>query len=143
VLRIRSLVGAAGLAVGVSLAGCGFIGAGHVSHTKPDGFILHGYVRVAGSVAHGAGTCTSPAGAADVRPGAPVLVSDPAGKALANGTLSPGTLDPGGNCNFPFEIRAVPGGPGTYVITVGGRPPASFPATELRQNKPAVIEVRR
>jgi hypothetical protein len=83
--------------------------------------------------------CEAPAALADVQSGAAVRVSDPAGKTLADGSLGPGVAD-AGSCNFPFEIRAVPGGPSTYVITVGARPPTEFPSKDLREDKPAVIE---
>jgi hypothetical protein len=124
---------------GCGLVGCGFIGAGQASHTKPNGFILRGYVQVSGAVAGTAGSCTAPPSLPDLQPGALVRVSDPGGKALAEGQLGAGVLDSAGNCNFPFELRAVPGGPATYVLTVDGRPPVSFPAKDLREDKLAVI----
>ena len=43
------------------------------------------------------------------------------------------------SCNFPFEIRAVPGGVATYSIAVGTQQPHDFPAADLREDKPAVI----
>jgi hypothetical protein len=124
------------------LGGCGFVAAGRVSHSKPNGFTLRGYVHVRGGLAVPGGGCTSPETRADIQPGAAVRVSDPAGKALASGALGQGVLTDAGYCNFPFEIPAVPGGPGTYVITVGARPPSDFPAKDLREDKPAVIDVQ-
>jgi hypothetical protein len=122
------------------LAGCGFVGAGNVSHTKPDGFVLRGYVRVTTPVSGGGtGGCRAPVSLADIAPGAPVRVSDPGGKGLASGELGSGVSDPAGNCNFPFEIRAVPGGQTSYVIAVGQQVPVRFPARDLREDKPAVI----
>jgi hypothetical protein len=121
------------------LGGCGFVGAGSASHTKPNGFILRGYVQVAGGQPTGGSTCAAPASLPDIRLGAPVRVSDPGGRALAEGQLGAGVLDAAGHCNFPFEMRAVPGGPASYVVTVGSQRPATFPAKDLREDKPAVI----
>ncbi len=123
------------------LGGCGFVRAGNASHTKPNGFVLRGYVQVNGGVAAAGGGCTAPASAADITAGTAVRVADPAGTQLAEGHLGAGVLDSAGHCNFPFELRAVPGGPASYVVTVDGRPPRSFPAKELRADQPAVISV--
>jgi hypothetical protein len=88
--------------------------------------------------------CQAPPGASDVRANTPVQVSSPDGRSLASGRLGAGVLqlDSGtAHCNFPFEIRAVPGGQAVYVVRVGTRAPVSFPARELREDRPAVIEV--
>jgi hypothetical protein len=135
--------------VAAMLGGCGFIAAGNRSHTKPNGFVLHGYVSVVGAVAGPAGgACTAPPTVPDIVAGGPVRVADTTGAAVATGTLGAGveadpSAGPGGyRCNFPFEIRNVAGTLSTYVIVVGLRPAASFDGTDLRANKPAVIEVR-
>jgi hypothetical protein len=119
------------------MGGCGFVGAGSASHSKPNGFILRGYVQVSGGVAGRGGGCTTTA----ITAGAPVRVSDPAGKQLAEGQLGAGVLDSAGHCNFPFELRAVPGGPASYVVAVDGQPAQTFPAKDLREDKPAIITV--
>jgi hypothetical protein len=134
---------AAALAVA---SGCGFVHAGRTSHTKPDGFVLRGYVTVAGAVSTGpvGSACQSPPEAADIRADTPVRVSSPDGRALAGGQLGAGVLAMQSEtyrCNFPFEIRAVPGDSDPYVITVGSRPPQTFAARELREDKPAVIVI--
>ena len=70
-----------------------------------------------------------------------------AGAALAIGALGSGVLaqDTASadayRCNFPFELRNVPGDRSEYVIVAGTRPAASFGGTDLRANKPAVIPV--
>jgi hypothetical protein len=131
----------------LTLSACGFVGSGTGPNNKPDAFLMHGYVSVAIGDGTGAapGTpCTTPAATADIRAGGPVRVADPEGHTLGAGQLGAGvsTVDGGKlRCNFPFEIRAVPGGVEQYVIGVGDRPPVSFPARELRENKPAVITV--
>jgi hypothetical protein len=141
-----------GTAVGTALSGCGWLRAGNVSHTKPSGFVLRGYVTVAGAPS---GTAGSPCQMQSLGVAAndPVLVTDPPGRTLATGVLGAGVLapdspggpgGPGGNvyrCNFPFEIPGVAGGHNSYEISIAGRPAVSFPATELRQDKPAVITV--
>jgi hypothetical protein len=135
---------AVGVAILATVSGCGFVHAGRTSHTKPDGFVLRGYVTVAGAVAAGpvGSACQSPPAAADIRANAPVRVASPDGRALASGQLGAGVLAMQSEtyrCNFPFEIRAVPGGPSSYVITVGSRPPQAFAAMDLREDRPAVI----
>jgi hypothetical protein len=125
--------------------GCGFVGASGVSHTKPNGFVLRGYVTTpvpAGDTRADGAACAAPTSLPDIVAGAPVKVLDPAGTVIGLGTLTPGVIaHPSGAtaCDFAFEIRAVPGGVATYSIAVGTESPRQFPATELRQDKPAVI----
>jgi hypothetical protein len=147
---------------GSGIAGCGFVGSGERGSSKPDAFTLHGYVSVgvaapatdvappASAVATGGapsavatgGACEAPAAANDVHAGGPVRVADPAGHTLAAGELSPGVRDAtSARCNFGFQVSGVPGGVDSYVIGVGNRPAASFPAQDLRSGKPAVIVV--
>jgi hypothetical protein len=128
---------------GAAMSGCGWLRAGNVSHTKPSGFVLRGYVTVAVPTAGQVGSsCQAPTSA--VVADDTVRVADPPDRSLATGTLGQGVLARDGGayrCNFPFEIPAVPGGHTSYEITAGGLAPVSFPAAELRQDKPAVITV--
>ena len=146
------------LVAGFALSGCGFLTSGQRGSNKPDGFVLRGYVSVglrgSGKAASGSpaavprssGTpaasapCTAPPEANDVQAGGAVRVADPAGHTLAAGTLQAG-VEEGGRCNFAFQIRAVPGGVDRYVIGVGNRATTTFPAHDLRSDKPAVILV--
>jgi hypothetical protein len=125
------------------LSGCGWLRAGGASHNKPSGFVLRGYVSVAGAPAGQPGEpCQAPT--AGIAANAPVRVSDPPDHPLATGALGAGVLAADGSayrCNFPFELPGVPGGHNTYEISVDNRQPVSFPAGELRQDKPAVITV--
>jgi hypothetical protein len=128
-----------------ALAGCGFIASGNGSPTKPDAFLLRGYVSVgaAPTAASGSG-CEAPALAPDIHAGGPVRVADAAGHTLAAGQLAGGVLGVSAGvprCNFPFEIPGVPGGVDRYVIGVGDRPSVTFTARDLRENKPAVITI--
>ena len=127
----------------LALGGCGWLAAGSASHSKPDGFILRGYVAVGGAAAGSVGTpCQAPK--AGVAPADEVRVTDPPDKLLGTGALGTGVLAAEGDgyrCNFPFEIGAVPGGHTMYSISVGGRPPVAFPAADLRSDKPAVIPI--
>jgi hypothetical protein len=147
VRRIRPLATALLVAALVVPGGCGFIRASNVSHTKPNGFVLRGHVAVplpAGDArASGAG-CAAPASLADIAAGVPVKVMDPGGREIAAGTLSSGVVArasaaPSPTCDFPFEIRAVPGGVDSYGISVAGRPAQIFPAMALREDQAAVI----
>jgi hypothetical protein len=139
----RLLPAVLALTATIGLSGCGWLGASGVSHTKPSGFLLRGYASVGGAQPGQAGApCDAPT--AKVGAKDPVRVTDAAGRELATGTLGAGVLASGGaayRCNFPFEIAAVPGGQATYSISVGGRPPVTFPATELRQDKSAVVSI--
>jgi hypothetical protein len=139
------------LAAGLALSGCGFLSSGQRGSTKPDGFTLRGYVSVGSgpdasavpgpaSAASTHPPCTAPRAADDVQAGGAVRVADPDGHTLAAGSLQPGIED-AGRCNFGFQITAVPGGVDRYVIGVGNRATATFPARDLRSDKPAVIVV--
>jgi hypothetical protein len=135
------------LAAGLTLSGCGFLGSGQRGSNKPDGFTLRGYVSVGHKESASPepspasrGSCTAPPEADDVQAGGAVRVADADGHTLAGGTLEPG-VEENGRCNFGFSIRAVPGGVERYVIGVGNRPTATFPARDLRSDKPAVILV--
>jgi hypothetical protein len=145
VSRVHGIRLVAVAALALSLAGCGFIGTGQTSDTKPSGFVLRGYVSVAGAAPGAAGSpCQAPPSAADIRSGGPVRVADPDGHTLATGALGVGFLAVDATtyrCNFPFEIAAVPGGPPRYVVGVGSQPAASFAADDVRHDKPAVIMV--
>jgi hypothetical protein len=135
-----------GTTAGAALSGCGWLRAGNVSHTKPSGFVLRGYVTVAGAPS---GTAGAPCRTQSLGVAAndPVLVTDPPGRTLATGVLGAGVLaldGPDSNtyrCNFPFEIPGVAGGHNSYEISIAGRPAVSFPAADLRRDKPAVITV--
>jgi hypothetical protein len=84
----------------------------------------------------------APAAANDVHVGGAVRVADVAGHTLGTGELWAGVRDRGsGRCNFGFQITGIRGGVDRYVIGVGNRPPVTFPARDLRSDKPAVIEV--
>jgi hypothetical protein len=131
-----------------AVGGCGFIAAGDRSPTKPNGFVLRGYVSVARAASGAAGAaCQSPPSAPDIAAGAAVRVTDAAGVELTTGALATGVLaqDTASTsdyrCNFPFELRNVPGDRSEYVIVVGTRPAVSFPGADLRANKPAIVPV--
>jgi hypothetical protein len=145
VLR-RAAIGLLALPLaGAVLAGCGFVGASGVSHTKPNGFVLRGRVTApaAGVGPQVDGTsCTSTV--PDLAAGVPVKVSDADGHELADGQLGAGVLvtvagRSGASCDFPFQITAVPGGVSRYAVSVAGRPGQVFAATQLREDQQAVI----
>jgi hypothetical protein len=110
------------------LSGCGWAGT-HDRTSKPDGFLLHGYV---------AASCAAPT--PDIHEGAEVKIADDAGHAIAGGTLGAAVAD-GAKCNFPFEISNVPGSPDTVVILIGAQPAAKFPTSRLREGGTAVVTV--
>jgi hypothetical protein len=129
----------------LALAACGFVASGNRPSTKPDAFLLHGYVSVGGTNAADTGpACQAPAWASDIREGGAVRVADADGHTLGTGQLANGVRSGSGpavRCNFGFEISGVRGGVDRYVIGVGSRGTVSFPAHDLRENKPAVIPV--
>jgi hypothetical protein len=127
------------------LSGCGFVGASNVSHVKPNGFVLRGRVTVpaagAGPTVDGASCASS---IPDVAAGVTVKVSDVQGHELARGELGGGVTAavPGGSgvsCDFPFQVRGVPGGVSQYAVSVAGRPAQTFAASALREDQQAVI----
>jgi hypothetical protein len=137
----------AALALVVPVGGCGFIRASNVSHNKPSGFVLRGRVTVPlpGTDQRQAGAaCAAPVSLPDIAGGAAVKVTDPDGHEIALGTLGAGIVarsSRGASCDFPFEIRAVPGGVDSYAIAVAGRAPQTFPAKALREDQAAVITI--
>jgi hypothetical protein len=141
----RIVAGVLACGVAFVLAGCGWLRAGDVSHTKPSGFVLRGYVTAGVPATPGSaagGPCQAPR--SGIAPNDEVVVTDPPDHMLATGVLGVGVLALDGEayrCNFPFEIAGVPGGHRTYEISVAGRPAVSFLAEELRQDKPAIIPV--
>jgi hypothetical protein len=129
----------------VLLSGCGFVGASKVSDVKPNGFVLRGRVTVPA-----AGTAPTVDGEScasaipDVAAGVTVKVSDVQGHELARGELGGGVTAtvPGGSgvsCEFPFQVRGVPGGVSQYAVSVAGRPAQTFAASALREDQQAVI----
>ncbi len=113
------------------VTGCGWAGT-HDRVTKPNGFLLHGYVNVASA-------CT--AGVPDIHPGAEVKIADDTGKTIATGSLGEGVAAAGNTCNYPFEISNVPGSYNTVVVLVGLQPAARFATSELREGRTAVVSV--
>jgi hypothetical protein len=136
---------AAAVVAALLTAGCGFIASGDRPAGKPNGFVLRGYVSVGGVPAGSPGAvCAAPPSITDIAAGGPVRVADPQGHTLGAGKLAGGVLavesgEP--RCTFAFEITGVAGGVDQYVIGVGTRPTVTFPARDLRENKPAVIKI--
>jgi hypothetical protein len=116
VVRVTDL---AGKRLATGALGPGVVARGPAGTTGPAG--PAGTAGPAGGPAGTAGTAHGPAGAAGGSTG-------PAGAA-------------GVDCDFPFELRAVPGGVAGYGISVAGRPPQRFPAKNLRENQAAVITI--
>jgi hypothetical protein len=133
----------------VTLSGCGFIAAGQASHQKPNTFVLYGHVDVSLSASEHRATgtaCMSPDTVAGIEVTTPVAVLSPGGATIAHGSLGAGVIARTGDaatCDFPFQIRDVPGGADSYQIAVGDRPAQVFPAAELQHNTPAVIAISR
>jgi hypothetical protein len=133
------------LAVPLALAGCGFVGASAVSHTKPDAFVLRGHVSVpvpAGDARPDGAACA--ATVPDIVAGTPVRVTGPDGRYLASAPLGDGVIARGTNgstCDFPFQVPGVAGGVDSYDVAVGTRPAQRFPAKGLRENAAAIIVV--
>ena len=126
----------------LGLPACGWIGV-HDRVTKPNGFLLHGYVSVAGAASGTPGTaCLARSGT--VAAGVTVKIVDEDGVQLAAGALGDGVLAGTGRawqCNFPFDITNVPGGPDAVLVEIAQLPAAHFTTSELRAGRPAVIPV--
>ncbi|MEV8514027.1 hypothetical protein [Dactylosporangium sp. NPDC051484] len=132
----------------LSLGGCGWLGR-HDEMSKPDGFLLHGYVSVAvqkePAAAGVPGTpCGAPSSVPDIVQGGAVRVADTEGHLIAATTMAGGVLAQqadGYRCNFAFELRDLSGSRAAYVVMVGDRPAATFQTKQLREGSPAVIPV--
>ncbi len=129
----------------LALAGCGFVSASGVSHSKPDAFVLRGHVSVpvpAGDARPDGAACA--ATVPGIVAGTPVRVTGPDGRYLASGPLGDGVIargTDGSTCDFPFQIPGVAGGVDSYDVAVGTRPARRFPAKDLRENAAAIITV--
>jgi hypothetical protein len=110
----------------LGLSGCGWAGT-HDRVSKPDGFLLQGYVSA---------SCATPS--PDIHQGAEVKIADEAGHTIASGSLGAAVAD-GTKCNFPFEISNVPGSEDTVVVLVGVLPAAKFQTSRLREGGTAVL----
>jgi hypothetical protein len=81
--------------------------------------------------------CTGQDGFDDIRPGAQITVTDPAGKVVALGKVRDGNaqLDETGKigleCILPFEAAKVPGGLGFYGVQVAHRGAVRFSEAAL------------
>lgn len=78
--------------------------------------------------ASGTDTCTGYKGYDDIKSGTQVLISDPAGKTIALGSLGDGLVrrDPDNisramECRFPFKVTGIPGDYQFYGIEIGRR----------------------
>lgn len=146
-MRRTSAVLLLGLLTAGSAGGCGFVNASAVSHTKPSGFVLRGYVSTpvpAGDARVAGAACAAPTGLPDIAAGTRVKVIDPVGNVIGLGDLVAGVIARSSavsSCDFAFEIRAVPGGVASYSIAVGAEPAQQFAADQLRQDKPAIIQL--
>ncbi|WP_433215185.1 hypothetical protein ACQP00_05400 [Dactylosporangium sp. CS-047395] len=132
------------LSLGFSLGGCGWAGR-HDEKSKPDGFLLQGYVSVAGAAAGITGSaCLAPSTVPDVYQGGSVRIADGSGHPIAAAELNAGVLAPDGtsfDCNFAFEARNVSGSRAAYQLSVGDRPALTFQTKDLAEGRPAVIPV--
>lgn len=81
--------------------------------------------------------CFGTGGYDDVRSGAQVVITDPAGKTVALGKLDQGVLDgtvPGRTadlCKFTFAVTGVPTGHGFYGVEVAHRGRVQYPEQQL------------
>jgi acyl CoA:acetate/3-ketoacid CoA transferase beta subunit len=129
------------------LSGCGFVAAGQTSHQKPNNFVLYGHADVPLSTDEHRATgtvCTAPQSVRGIAVTTPVDVLSAGGTRLAHGSLGAGVVARTGNlasCDFPFQIRGVPGGAQTYQIAVGDRPAQTFLGSDLQHNTPAIITI--
>jgi hypothetical protein len=88
--------------------------------------------------------CTAPDTVRDLAVTTSVDVLSPGGIRLGHGSLGAGVVARTGNlasCDFPFQIRNVPGGAQTYQIVVGNRPAQTFLGSDLQHNTPAIITI--
>lgn len=69
-------------------------------------------------------------GSGDIMSGASVVVTDTHGATLGTGNLLTGMTD-GPTCRLGILIRDLPGGKGTYRISVASRPPVDVAEADL------------
>lgn len=76
-------------------------------------------------------TCFGQKGYADLKVGAPVVVTDAAGKTIGMGTIDTGK-EIGGACWLTFKVKDVPKGSEFYGVTVSHRGTVQFTADEVK-----------
>lgn len=128
------------------LGGCGFADAGSRSPGKPDTVVVRGRVVVPlpDDTRPDGAACAAPPTLPEIASGAPVKITDEAGRAIAQGHLGLGIVSTAGaahTCDFPFEIAGVPGDHSSVDIGVGGRGGQHFALRDLAEDRPAIITV--
>jgi hypothetical protein len=103
----------------------------------PETFTVNGILTLIDDSQHwkAPGDCTGTGGFSDIQGGADVVISGPAGDALALTHLIGGFAKADGSrvvCNFIFQVLEVPPGKGIYTLTIGHRP-KKFTEDELQQ----------
>lgn len=76
--------------------------------------------------------CWGERGFADLKAGAPVVVTDAAGKTVGTGTIVSGK-EIGGRCWLTFKVEDVPKGSDFYGVTVAHRNVVQLSAEEIRK----------
>ncbi len=76
-------------------------------------------------------TCATRGGYTDIREGAQVTITDPAGTTIAVGELQEGRFVDGAGCAFDFDIPGVPPGHEFYGVEVAHRGRLQYPAAKL------------
>lgn len=116
----------AGLAI-AALTVAAACGGGSDSPAKTKTFVASGSIQLyaTGNVDTGDG-CYGSNGYDDIRPGAPVVVKDAAGKQLALGKLGQGDTGKYRTCVFDFTVDDIPSGKGPYSVEVSHRGETPF-----------------
>jgi hypothetical protein len=76
--------------------------------------------------------CWGKRGFTDLKAGAPVVVTDAAGKTVGMGALDPGK-EIGGRCVLSFKVKDVPKGSDFYGVAVTHRGVVQFSADDVKQ----------
>jgi hypothetical protein len=100
--------------------------------TKPasQSIDVTGSLRLNGEYMNTSTGCAGSGGYSDIAEGAPVIVTDPAGKTVAIGQLKSGAGS-AGTCIFRFDVHPVPTGLGFYGVEVSHRGRVQFKESEL------------
>jgi hypothetical protein len=129
-IAVAALGGAAGIAGGVVFA---MVRSGAIASPFASTFTITGTVTLTyGDFINTGSVCYGKGGYEDMRPGAPVVITDAAQKTVAVGTIDSAT-ETVTECHLKFTIEDVPRGSDFYGIQITHRGRLQYAAADLER----------
>lgn len=129
-IAVATLGGAAGIGGGILFA---LVQSGKIDNPLSRTFTITGTVTLTyGDFINTGSTCYGKGGYDDMRPGAPVVITDATQKIVAVGTIDSGT-ETVTECHLKFTIEDVPRGSDFYGIQITHRGRLQYAAADLEK----------